>query len=229
MQVWKRIVMKKTRALTFLWIFACSTLCATDNITPNSGFLFSQPIEMIEDFFNLFRTHASANRIEEEDNCQKISDVEATAPQTQGITGFWETVNQSTGKPQGVVAIYEYKGNYYGRLIGTYNAEGKIDDSIYKPVERAPGIQGNPPYCGLDFIWNLRRSGSRYKGKVIDPKKGNVYDAELWTRNGNLILRGKVLVFGKNLTWPPAHHSVFTSGFKMPDLATFVPSRPRVN
>src|SRR5271166_4299865 len=70
------------------------------------------------------------------------------------ILGFWKTVNEQ-GVAQCVVAVYEYAGLYYGRIIGTYDDRGHMYDTIYNPKDRAPGIVGDPFYSGLDLIWGL--------------------------------------------------------------------------
>ncbi len=144
------------------------------------------------------------------------------------ITGFWKSVNEKTGLAQCVVAVYEYDGLCYGRIIGTYDDKGHMKDTIYAPKERAPGVIGNPFYAGLDLIWDLVPSGSSYKGKIIDPQKGNIYNSELWTQDGNLVVRGKLLFFGRNQTWLPVTNADFPKGFKRPDPATFVPVIPEV-
>ena len=146
----------------------------------------------------------------------------------QSIGGFWKTVNEETGLAQCVIAVYEYENLYYGRIIGTYDSVGNMTDDIYQPKERAPGVLGNPFYCGLDIIWNLRDDGARYKGKILDPEKGNVYNAELWVNEGNLIVRGKFLFFGRNQTWLPAVDADFPKGFKKPDRSKLIPAIPEV-
>lgn len=146
----------------------------------------------------------------------------------EDITGFWKTIDEHSGRAQSVVAVYEYQGKYFGRIIGTYNEKGEIKDSIYNPKERAPGVIGNPFYSGLDIIWNLQNNGNKFtNGKVMDPEKGRIYGAEMWRHNGNLIIRGKLLFFGRNQTWQPVAEREFTSKFKKPDLRTFTPSIPR--
>lgn len=147
--------------------------------------------------------------------------------QAESIGGMWKIVDQKTGMPRCVVAIYEYQDKYYGRIIGTFNREGVMDETLYAPQDRAAGVIGNPFYCGLDLIWDLKK-GSKCKGKIVDPKKGNIYNAELWVEEGNLIVRGKVLCFGKNQTWLPATSEDFPSNFKQPDVAQFVPVIPQV-
>lgn len=144
------------------------------------------------------------------------------------IDGFWKSINETTGKPQCAVAVYEYEGLHYGRIVGTYDTQGVMTETIYEPKGRAPGILGNPHYCGLDLIWHLDDSGNKFKGKIVDPEKGNVYNAELWTENEDLIVRGKLFVFGRSQKWRPMTAADFPNGFKIPDLKKFVPSIPTV-
>ncbi len=145
------------------------------------------------------------------------------------IQGFWKTINEKTGKPQCIVAIYEYENKYYGRIVGTYNEDGtKMKETIDAPEERAPGVIGQPFYCGLDLIWGLKK-GSTCKGKIVDPEKGNIYRAELWVKKGKLVVQGKYLCFWKNQTWLPATNEDFPSDFKRPDVTKFVPVIPKVD
>lgn len=146
-----------------------------------------------------------------------------------GIEGFWKSINETTQQPQCIVAVYEYEGIHYGRIIATFDEQGQMSEDIYQPKERAPGVIGNPYYCGLDIIWGLQSTGSSYKGKILDPQKGNVYNAELWTDGGNLVVRGKLLFFGRNQTWFPATDADFPKGFKKPSLNSLIPIIPMVN
>lgn len=146
------------------------------------------------------------------------------------IVGFWKSLDDKTGKPQSIVAIYKYLHKFYGRLVVTYNDNGSVNDTIYNPKDRAPGVKGNPYYAGLDFIWNLKPDGKRYSdGKIMDPEKGRIYDSEMWTENGNLIVRGEFLFIGRNQTWPPATDKDFPPNFVKPDLTKLVPVIPKVN
>ena len=127
-----------------------------------------------------------------------------------------------------VVAIYPYQGKYFGRIIATYDKKGNLSETLDHPEERAPGLVNHPYYCGLDLIYNLQKSGNVYKGKIVDPLKGNVYGAELWRKSANLIVRGKLLFFGKNLTWEPFPESEFSSALPKPDVSKFNPIIPKV-
>jgi uncharacterized protein (DUF2147 family) len=143
------------------------------------------------------------------------------------ITGFWKATDGSSPLPRCIVGIYEYDGEYYGRMIATYGKKGGIKDTIYNQVEHAPGIVGNPPYCGMDFIYGLEDNDTYFKGNIVDPQQGKVYVSEVWAENGTLKVRGKLWVFGKTMTWYPAEASDFPKGFKLPDLDSMVPVIPQ--
>src|SRR5580704_5751150 len=85
---------------------------------------------------------------------------------TEDIGGFWKTINEQ-GEAQCIIAVYEYDDVYYGRIIGSYNDKGVMDDSIYNPRKRAPGVVGEPFYSGLDIIWDLVDAGVKFKGKIM--------------------------------------------------------------
>ncbi len=146
------------------------------------------------------------------------------------VQGFWKTVNEE-GVAQSIIAVYEHNGLCYGRIIATFSETepGKIDDSIYNPVKRAPGVVGQPHYSGLDIIWNLENAKWVHKGQIMDPQRGKVYRAELWTDGPDLIVRGKLLMFGRNQRWYAVTKEDLPEGFKLPDLKSLVPSIPQVN
>jgi uncharacterized protein (DUF2147 family) len=146
------------------------------------------------------------------------------------VVGFWKSMDEKTGKPQAIIAIYPYQGDYYGRLIATYDDNGNLRETIYNPVRRAPGVKGHPFFAGMDILWDLKKDGSKFEdGEIIDPRKGKTYDAEMWLKDGNLVVRGKILMFGQNQVWPPAQDSDFSPNFQKPDLTQFVPVKPEVN
>lgn len=148
---------------------------------------------------------------------------------SEEITGFWKTFNTETNNRQSVVAIYPYQNKYYGRLIVTFDDQGGFLDSTESPKQKAIAIKGNPPYAGLDFIWDLEKEGDKYiNGVIIDPEKGNEYAAKAWMENGNLIMRGELFFIGKNQKWPKAEESDFPPGFKKPDLKNLIPVIPEL-
>lgn len=147
----------------------------------------------------------------------------------QDIIGFWKTINDKTGKPESIIAIYEYQQKYFGRLVATLKENGEIQDTMDDPKVKAPGVEGNPYYSGMDIIWNVKKEGSKYTdGKILDPEKGKIYNVEMWPSKKNLIVRGEIWIFGVNQQWIPAADNDFSGPFKKPDLTTFVPEIPKV-
>lgn len=145
------------------------------------------------------------------------------------ITGFWKTIDDKTGKAQSIVGIYEYQGYYYGRIIATYDLQGHfIEETLYAPKKRAPGVKGHPYYAGMDIIWDVKPKGQRFTdGSILDPEHGKVYGVELWRHNHDLVVRGKLLCFGRNQVWLQATDADFPPGFEKPDLTQFVPVIPK--
>jgi uncharacterized protein (DUF2147 family) len=145
------------------------------------------------------------------------------------VRGFWQTLDKKTKLPTSIIAIYPYRGKYYGRIVATYNKAGAIEETLSHPESRAPGIVGNPYYCGLDIIWGCAPEGKgRYKGYVVDPREGAKYRAIIWNEKGNLILRGELLMFGRNETLIPFPAKQFDKNFVQPNLANFVPGPYRL-
>ncbi len=141
----------------------------------------------------------------------------------QEITGFWKRMNRETGNIQCVISIYEYQGKHYGRIIGTFDRDGKMKENLYEPVDRAEKVAGSPFYCGMDLLLNLVAKGTKYKGTIVDPTSGRFYDSSVWVKNGNLIIRGELLCFGKNETWFPVEENDFPEDFKKPHASSFIP------
>jgi uncharacterized protein (DUF2147 family) len=141
------------------------------------------------------------------------------------IQGYWKTVNEE-GLAQTIIAIYQYEGLCYGRIMAIFNKDGSIEESIYHPIQRAPGVIGQPYYCGLDIIWFLQQMGPKFKGKILDPQKGDIYASEVWIDKGDLIVRGKLLFFGRSQRWFALNAKDIPANFTLPDLNTLVPSIP---
>lgn len=145
------------------------------------------------------------------------------------VLGFWKTINDKTGKAECIVGIYEHQGLYYGRIIATYGLDEKIEDTMSDPKKRAPGVEGEPFYSGMDIMWDLKKEGSKYVGgKILDPEKGKIYNSEMWPKDNNLIVRGQIWIFGQNEEWVPALDHDFPPGFLKPDLTKFTPLIPHV-
>lgn len=130
----------------------------------------------------------------------------------EGVIGFWKTIDDETNEPKSIVQVYENGGKVYGRVV----------ELLQNPGAKAK-LPGSPAIKGLDIIWDLTKDGDKYKGgEVLDPQKGKVYDAQMWTEGGKLILRGSLFGIGRKQTWLPAKdfkpESKATPTFKKPKL-----------
>ena len=68
-----------------------------------------------------------------------------------------------------------------------------------------------------------RKKGDKYtNGEILDPKKGKVYDCDLWREGDKLIVRGKIAFLGRNQTWEP------NTDFKPETTENPVPKKPRL-
>ena len=143
------------------------------------------------------------------------------------VTGLWKGIDENTGETTMFTYIYEYRGKVYGRLVVTY------DDGVLKNYMGGPGLDvaekwvGDPTYIGLDFIWEMEDRGDKWKkGNICDPEEGKIYASEMWTENGNLVVRGKIGPFGRNQIWLPVSSSELPSGLDFGNPASWVPEIP---
>ena len=125
--------------------------------------------------------------------------------------GFYQTIDDETKQPKSIVALYEYNDGddieLAGRIVALYDTNGKISETILNPTRVADKVSGSPKMAGLDIIWDMEwdAGDSQYEGgKIIDPKKGNVYSSVMWLDKkdaGKLNVRGKIGPFGRTQVW----------------------------
>ncbi len=115
--------------------------------------------------------------------------------------GTWHTVDETTGKPRGVVEIVERNGVLTGIIRGTLvpgEPEGLCD--------KCPGDRRNQPITGLEMIRNVRRDGNTWGGgELLDPDNGKTYRIKLTPSpdGRTLEVRGfiGISLFGRTQTW----------------------------
>ena len=123
----------------------------------------------------------------------------------QDITGLWQSIDDKTGAPKGLVKISKDSGNTYtGTIV-------KITPRVgYTPKEfciNCPAPYTNKPMIGLSVIHDLKKVDdfNFSNGKILDPNSGKIYSlkAKLTPNGKRLILRGYigVSVLGRSQTW----------------------------
>jgi uncharacterized protein (DUF2147 family) len=115
--------------------------------------------------------------------------------------GLWKTTDDRTGKPRGIVRIYQENGALYGRV------EATLDPAEARQVcDLCTDERRNKPVVGMIVMRGLRKNGGEYNGgDILDPDTGSVYRCKLRIEDQGrkLIVRGFIgfSLFGRTQTW----------------------------
>ncbi len=114
--------------------------------------------------------------------------------------GLWSPLDHS-GKPRGLIAIYENGGLYYGRI----EPLSPTDDRSAR-CTHCTGRRKDQPLDGLLLMRHLRyRNGEYIGGDILDPRTGRIYGCELRLIDGGrkLVMRGYlgIPLLGRSEVW----------------------------
>ncbi|MGA3025944.1 MAG: DUF2147 domain-containing protein [Bryobacteraceae bacterium] len=115
--------------------------------------------------------------------------------------GLWKTTDDKTGKPKGLVRIYQENGAFFGRV------EVSLDPAKAKEVcDLCKDERRNQPVVGMVVMRNMRKNGDEYNGgDILDPDIGTVYRCKFRVEDQGrkLIVRGFIgfSLFGRSQTW----------------------------
>ena len=118
--------------------------------------------------------------------------------------GLWQTISDTTGKPAGLVQIWEANGELEGKVIQIYKQDGDL------PTDRCVHCSGdrfNQPIEGMTIMWSMqaREGGVWNNGSILDPKTGSIYHCKIQLAdNGDrLYVRGYILMplIGRTQYW----------------------------
>ncbi len=114
--------------------------------------------------------------------------------------GLWSPLDRS-GKPRGLIAIYENHGLYYGRI----EPLAPTDDRSAR-CTHCSGSRRNQPMDGLLLMRHLRYQNGEYVGgDILDPRTGRIYGCELRLIDGGrkLVMRGYlgIPLLGRSEVW----------------------------
>jgi uncharacterized protein (DUF2147 family) len=119
--------------------------------------------------------------------------------QKHSILGHWKTIDDESGRAVSVVEIYEAKGKIYGRV-----AELLIPSDRSKTCSNCEGNDKDKPILGMVVIKGLKKEDGVYKGKILDPKHGRVYQCTLQLESKDkLKVRGYIGIslLGRTQIW----------------------------
>jgi uncharacterized protein (DUF2147 family) len=114
--------------------------------------------------------------------------------------GLWQPLD-SSGKPQGLIRIYQQNGMYFGRIQANSPADDNGARCVHCTDERK-----DQPIIGMVLIRNMRQQGDGYDGgDIIDPDTGRLYGCKFRLIDGghNMIMRGffGMSLLGRSQTW----------------------------
>lgn len=120
---------------------------------------------------------------------------------SQSIVGYWENIDEKTGKVDSVVKVYKKDGKIYAKIH-----EILFEDHKHDVCSKCNDERKNKPILGLDIIKpGLVKKGKKWVGgKILDARNGKTYDVyfQLITKN-KIKIRGFIgfPIFGKNAYW----------------------------
>lgn len=112
------------------------------------------------------------------------------------ITGNWKT---DDGKS--VVQFYKCGTSMCGKIskfLVPEPAGGARDTENPNRAKRSQRL------LGLRIFWNLKASGSKFKGNGYSPEDGRNFNAQVWREGGKLKVKGCVVVFCRTATFTKA-------------------------
>ncbi len=126
------------------------------------------------------------------------------APSAESPVGRWQTFDDHTKAPRGVVRIYEQDGRLFGRI--ERSADANADHAV---CAVCTDERHGQPIDGLVIIRDMRRSADDplewSGGDILDPDDGKVYRfrMRLADHGATLVARGYlgVSLLGRTQTW----------------------------
>jgi uncharacterized protein (DUF2147 family) len=117
--------------------------------------------------------------------------------------GLWQTIDDQSGKPRGLVRIVENNGEYQGKVEKIFPKPGEDPNP---KCEKCDGARHNQPVIGMTILWGLRKQGDEYQGgQILAPKNGKIYRSRIKLQDGGtkLDVRGFIgfSLFGRSQTW----------------------------
>jgi uncharacterized protein (DUF2147 family) len=123
-----------------------------------------------------------------------------TTSVAQDVFGHWKTIDDRTGKPKGIIKIFEKDGLLYGNVVEILE-EGKKDVRC----EKCEGELKDMPVVGMEIITAAEKEDGEWKGKrLFDPEQGMTFRCKIWLNPENpneLKVRGYLAFIYRTQTW----------------------------
>lgn len=130
--------------------------------------------------------------------------VAEAAAEGETPVGRWQTFDDRTNAPRGVVRIYEQGGHLFGRI-----ERGETQTNDQAVCKACPDERKDQPIDGLVIIRNLQHSADDplewNGGDILDPDTGKLYRVKLHVEDhgARLVVRGflGLALIGRTQTW----------------------------
>jgi len=118
-------------------------------------------------------------------------------------TGTWQTIDDATGKPRGVIEISEKDGVYSGKLTKSLVPH----EGPPTVCDKCTDSRKDQPIIGMTLLTGLRKTADNEwtGGEILDPESGKLYKCKMsLAEDGKkLNVRGfiGISLIGRTQTW----------------------------
>ncbi len=117
--------------------------------------------------------------------------------------GKWKTIDDKSGKPKSIVAIWEQDGKLYGKVDQLLDPK---PDDPHPVCKKCEGDLKDKPILGMRIMWDLKKAGETWTGgRIMDPDNGKTYRCNVTLADGGkrLLVRGFIgmALLGRTQTW----------------------------
>tara|TARA_B100000683_G_scaffold256344_1_gene276743 strand:- start:490 stop:951 length:462 start_codon:yes stop_codon:yes gene_type:complete len=101
------------------------------------------------------------------------------------IVGKWKTKDDETGRIKSIVEITEKNGMYYGTIVELFRLPDEDQDPY---CDKCDDDRKDKRILGMEIVRDMQLNDDWVwaDGTILDPKKGSVYDCEMWFEEGEL-------------------------------------------
>jgi len=119
--------------------------------------------------------------------------------------GRWKTIDDETGQAKSIVNIWIENGELKGKIVELFR---KPDEDQNPTCAEGSGDLTGKPMKGATIMWGLTedKNGWWDGGKILDPKKGKIYNCKIRTieNDTKLQVRGyikAIIRIGRSQVW----------------------------
>ncbi|MEY3010885.1 MAG: hypothetical protein RLZZ314_1527 [Bacteroidota bacterium] len=126
-----------------------------------------------------------------------------TWAQSNPLLGKWKTKDDETGRIKSIVEITERDGKFYGTVVELFRLPEEEQDPYCDLCE---DDRKDQRVLGMEIVRDMEfdEKWEWEDGTICDPKKGSVYDCEMWFEEGDLNtlkVRGYILFLFRTQEW----------------------------